>query len=181
MGKLDGNNHSAFIVFLPCFVLVSCCVFILPGCVVWFHREQPQQQSSYAQQVPGQHKPAREQQVPHTRATSHTTAQAPGAADVRPTAATIGAANAGSQPAHSSSPSTEPAADGGSDLQPGIKVIIHGLMGDSKLNGVEGTCKWFQEDKGRWVVELPTGEQKALKPSNLIASAWVSDVGSTEH
>eukprot|EP00930_Biecheleria_cincta_P038880 TRINITY_DN26739_c0_g1_i1.p1 TRINITY_DN26739_c0_g1~~TRINITY_DN26739_c0_g1_i1.p1 ORF type:complete len:130 (-),score=20.73 TRINITY_DN26739_c0_g1_i1:525-914(-) len=55
------------------------------------------------------------------------------------------------------------------ELRPGLNVAIHGLKGAADLNGKEGKCKHWDADKGRWTVELPGGELKALKPENLQA------------
>jgi len=52
-------------------------------------------------------------------------------------------------------------------LGPGIAVAIHGLKGAPELNGKEGKIKEWDEDKGRWVVQLPGGQLKNVKAENL--------------
>jgi len=60
---------------------------------------------------------------------------------------------------------------GMSKIKPGVTVVISGLKGAAELNGKEGKCKDWNEEKGRWNVQLPGGELKALKPENLRPSA----------
>lgn len=55
------------------------------------------------------------------------------------------------------------------ELRPGLSVAIQGLKGASDLNGTSVTCKEWDDDKGRWIVEMPGGERKALRPENLKA------------
>lgn len=56
-------------------------------------------------------------------------------------------------------------------IQAGLAVCLHGLTGAVELNGSAGTCEEFDDEKGRWNVRLPSGEVKALKPTNLIPAA----------
>lgn len=52
-------------------------------------------------------------------------------------------------------------------LQLGQRVTLGGLTGAVELNGAEGTLTQWDEEKGRWCVQLRSGEVKALKPDNL--------------
>merc|ERR1719230_1394620 len=36
-----------------------------------------------------------------------------------------------------------------------------------QLNGRLGTCSYFDSMRGRWIIHLRSGEQKAFKPENL--------------
>jgi len=56
-------------------------------------------------------------------------------------------------------------------IEAGVAVCLHGLTSAPQLNGSAATCKEFDAEKGRWNVELPGGEVKALKPTNLIPAA----------
>mmetsp|Transcript_66668 Transcript_66668/g.191609 ORF Transcript_66668/g.191609 Transcript_66668/m.191609 type:complete len:204 (+) Transcript_66668:46-657(+) len=47
---------------------------------------------------------------------------------------------------------------------------IRGLKGAAELNDQLALCKGFVEDTGRWLVELETGEEKAVKNDNLLTT-----------
>eukprot|EP00929_Paragymnodinium_shiwhaense_P080071 TRINITY_DN41736_c0_g7_i1.p1 TRINITY_DN41736_c0_g7~~TRINITY_DN41736_c0_g7_i1.p1 ORF type:complete len:962 (+),score=382.89 TRINITY_DN41736_c0_g7_i1:164-3049(+) len=49
----------------------------------------------------------------------------------------------------------------------GARVRLHGLKSAPELNGMEGTCEWFDSDRGRWVVRLSDGQERSIKPDNL--------------
>lgn len=51
-------------------------------------------------------------------------------------------------------------------IRPGIQVELHSLKGAAEFNGKSGTVKEWDDDKGRWIVEV-AGERKAFKPDNL--------------
>lgn len=52
-------------------------------------------------------------------------------------------------------------------LQVGATVRLHGLQGACHLNGELGCCQQWDEDKGRWLVQLQSGEVKSLMSHNL--------------
>ena len=53
----------------------------------------------------------------------------------------------------------------------GLKVDISGLNARPELNGTQGVAGAFDDAKGRYLVQLPSGEQLSLKPANLTAAA----------
>eukprot|EP00927_Polykrikos_kofoidii_P050037 TRINITY_DN43998_c0_g1_i1.p1 TRINITY_DN43998_c0_g1~~TRINITY_DN43998_c0_g1_i1.p1 ORF type:complete len:911 (+),score=182.86 TRINITY_DN43998_c0_g1_i1:95-2827(+) len=53
------------------------------------------------------------------------------------------------------------------ELRPGLKAHIHGSTSAPQLNGQEVVCKSFDNILGRWHVQLPSGEVKALRAENL--------------
>ena len=67
-------------------------------------------------------------------------------------------------------PEPEPSA-----LSVGGKVTVQGLKGAPQHNGKEGVIQSFEQAKGRYVVELSTGETLALKPDNLTGPADAAD------
>lgn len=52
-------------------------------------------------------------------------------------------------------------------LQPGMNIRIQGLCGAKHLNGCEGVVLSFDLGSGRWIVQVPGGETKAIKEQNL--------------
>uniref|UniRef100_A0A7S4UFA6 Mei2-like C-terminal RNA recognition motif domain-containing protein n=1 Tax=Alexandrium monilatum TaxID=311494 RepID=A0A7S4UFA6_9DINO len=54
--------------------------------------------------------------------------------------------------------------------QPGTEVIFQGLKSAVDLNGHHAVVERWDEASGRWVVQLPTGEEKFAKPENLVAA-----------
>jgi len=61
------------------------------------------------------------------------------------------------------------------DFSMGDFVTVKGIASQPQLNGQAGVLRSFVEAKGRWQVELDSGEVKALKPSNLSALFSVGD------
>lgn len=55
------------------------------------------------------------------------------------------------------------------DVAGGQTVRLAGLQSAPQLNGEVGLALRFVEDSGRWLVRLPNGEGKQLKPANLEA------------
>eukprot|EP00747_Dinoflagellata_sp_TGD_P207977 gnl/TRDRNA2_/TRDRNA2_81504_c0_seq1.p1 gnl/TRDRNA2_/TRDRNA2_81504_c0~~gnl/TRDRNA2_/TRDRNA2_81504_c0_seq1.p1 ORF type:complete len:191 (+),score=44.87 gnl/TRDRNA2_/TRDRNA2_81504_c0_seq1:42-614(+) len=47
-------------------------------------------------------------------------------------------------------------------------VRIRGLQAAPQLNGMQAVCRGFDDERGRWHVQLENGEFKALKPDNLL-------------
>jgi len=140
--KLDENNISAFVVFLPIFVLVLCCVCCLPACLVI--------------SIPGM-------------VVSPQEAGAGGptnpAASAAPTADHPTPAVPASGPVSGTTPGSSDSAP--QELQKGVVVVVHGLTGATELNGQRGVCEHWDEDAGRWSVQLHSGGLKAVKPVNL--------------
>ena len=62
-------------------------------------------------------------------------------------------------------PST--AASGASSSLIGRSVVINGLLARPALNGSRGVCTSYNNETGRYNVQLPKGEMIALRPSNL--------------
>ena len=60
-------------------------------------------------------------------------------------------------------PEPEPSA-----LSVGGKVTVQGLKGAPQHNGKEGVIQSFEQAKGRYVVELSTGETLALKTDKTV-------------
>lgn len=52
-------------------------------------------------------------------------------------------------------------------LQPGMNIRIQGLCGAKHLNGCQGVVLSFDLGSGRWIVQVPGGETKAIKEQNL--------------
>jgi len=61
------------------------------------------------------------------------------------------------------------------DFSMGDFVTVKGIASQPQLNGQPGVLRSFVEAKGRWQVELDSGEVKALKPSNLSALVTNAD------
>lgn len=53
------------------------------------------------------------------------------------------------------------------DLQPEVRVRIHGLQSSPELNDALGICKQWLAGLGRWNVILTTGNSKAIEPEHL--------------
>lgn len=66
-------------------------------------------------------------------------------------------------------------------LTKGTLARIHGLEGAKHLNGALVTCESFDAQKGRWLVRLQTGEEKSLKPSNLMIGKGVESLRSEDN
>eukprot|EP00928_Gymnodinium_smaydae_P072980 TRINITY_DN56257_c0_g1_i1.p1 TRINITY_DN56257_c0_g1~~TRINITY_DN56257_c0_g1_i1.p1 ORF type:complete len:204 (+),score=51.82 TRINITY_DN56257_c0_g1_i1:161-772(+) len=49
-------------------------------------------------------------------------------------------------------------------------VRLRGLQGAAHLNGLLALCKGFDEQKGRWLVELEGGDEKAVKNDNILTT-----------
>eukprot|EP00931_Biecheleriopsis_adriatica_P048437 TRINITY_DN27984_c0_g1_i1.p1 TRINITY_DN27984_c0_g1~~TRINITY_DN27984_c0_g1_i1.p1 ORF type:complete len:216 (+),score=52.43 TRINITY_DN27984_c0_g1_i1:61-648(+) len=47
-------------------------------------------------------------------------------------------------------------------------VRLRGLQAAAHLNGQLALCKGYDEDRGRWLVQLETGEEKAIKNDNIL-------------
>ena len=47
-------------------------------------------------------------------------------------------------------------------------VRLRGLQAAPQLNDLLGLCKGFDEGRGRWLVELASGEEKAVKNDNVL-------------
>ncbi|CAK0795307.1 unnamed protein product, partial [Prorocentrum cordatum] len=47
-------------------------------------------------------------------------------------------------------------------------VRVRGLQAAAHLNDMQGMCMGFDEEKGRWHVQLENGDLKALKPDNFV-------------
>ncbi|CAE7529066.1 unnamed protein product [Symbiodinium natans] len=47
-------------------------------------------------------------------------------------------------------------------------VRLRGLQAAAHLNGHLAVCKGFDEEKGRWLVQLENGEEKAIKNDNIL-------------
>lgn len=58
-------------------------------------------------------------------------------------------------------------------LTKGTLARIHSLQGAKELNGAIVTCELWDAQKGRWTVRLQTGEEKMIKPENLISGKGV--------
>lgn len=56
---------------------------------------------------------------------------------------------------------------GNSELRPGVFVRLDGLTSAPHLNGRLGICGHLDSSTGRWHIQLPSGETKALKKDNL--------------
>eukprot|EP00927_Polykrikos_kofoidii_P082724 TRINITY_DN8299_c0_g2_i1.p1 TRINITY_DN8299_c0_g2~~TRINITY_DN8299_c0_g2_i1.p1 ORF type:complete len:521 (-),score=125.65 TRINITY_DN8299_c0_g2_i1:118-1680(-) len=52
-------------------------------------------------------------------------------------------------------------------LRVGESMRIHGLRGAMHLNGVQVTLRKWDKESERWVVQLPDGSAKAIRPKNL--------------
>jgi len=68
-------------------------------------------------------------------------------------------------------------------LEVGFGVEIHGLAGDSELNGQWGICKKWLPQEGRWHVDLGGGSFKFVRPENLRAQAerrFASEAGTAQ-
>jgi hypothetical protein len=61
-------------------------------------------------------------------------------------------------------------------LTKGTLARVHGLQGAKHLNGVLVTCELWDAQKGRWTVRLQTGEEKSLKPENLMSGKGVENL-----
>jgi len=61
-------------------------------------------------------------------------------------------------------------------LTKGTLARVHGLQGAKHLNGVLVTCEQWDAQKGRWTVRLQTGEEKSLKPENLLSGKGVENL-----
>jgi hemerythrin len=57
----------------------------------------------------------------------------------------------------------------------GDSVTVKGIVSQPQLNGQTGVLRSFLEAKGRWQVELESGELKSLKPSNLKVMAMTEE------
>lgn len=66
-------------------------------------------------------------------------------------------------------PGSRTSSEGPSQLAPGFKVRVDGLVGAAHLNGLAGVLQHFDDKTLRWHVELPNGETKAMKSENLAA------------
>lgn len=66
-------------------------------------------------------------------------------------------------------------------LTKGTLARIHGLEGAKHLNGALVTCEQFDAQKGRWLVRLQTGEEKSLKPGNLMVGKGVESLRSEDN
>eukprot|EP00927_Polykrikos_kofoidii_P080659 TRINITY_DN77581_c0_g1_i1.p1 TRINITY_DN77581_c0_g1~~TRINITY_DN77581_c0_g1_i1.p1 ORF type:complete len:315 (+),score=21.38 TRINITY_DN77581_c0_g1_i1:59-1003(+) len=53
-------------------------------------------------------------------------------------------------------------------LSPGADVRICGLVNAVGLNNSIGTCIRFLQETDRWIIRFPDGEERALKPENLV-------------
>lgn len=62
-------------------------------------------------------------------------------------------------------------------LECGVGVKVHSLKGAMHLNGQKGICKRWDSEKGRWFVQLESGEEKLLKPENLLPRLGASCEG----
>lgn len=65
-------------------------------------------------------------------------------------------------------------------LSVGMYARVHGLQSARQLNGMLVSCRSYDAAKGRWLVSLQTGEEKSLKPENLVTgqgidSLWPDD------
>eukprot|EP00927_Polykrikos_kofoidii_P077140 TRINITY_DN74115_c0_g1_i1.p1 TRINITY_DN74115_c0_g1~~TRINITY_DN74115_c0_g1_i1.p1 ORF type:complete len:214 (-),score=38.39 TRINITY_DN74115_c0_g1_i1:264-860(-) len=49
-------------------------------------------------------------------------------------------------------------------------VRIRGLQSAAHLNGTLALCKGFNEENGRWLLELASGEEKAIKNDNILST-----------
>jgi hypothetical protein len=68
-------------------------------------------------------------------------------------------------------------------LEGGLHVEIHGLAGDSTLNGQWGICQKWLPQEGRWHVDLGGGSFKFVRPENLRAQAercFASEAGTAQ-
>eukprot|EP00927_Polykrikos_kofoidii_P082723 TRINITY_DN8299_c0_g1_i1.p1 TRINITY_DN8299_c0_g1~~TRINITY_DN8299_c0_g1_i1.p1 ORF type:complete len:663 (-),score=176.63 TRINITY_DN8299_c0_g1_i1:105-2093(-) len=52
-------------------------------------------------------------------------------------------------------------------LRVGSIVRIHGLRGATHLNGIQVTLRKWDDESERWVLQLPDGSVKAIRPKNL--------------
>jgi hypothetical protein len=59
----------------------------------------------------------------------------------------------------------------------GSRVQLHGLK-NFELNGLKGACETWDEGKTRWTVRLEDGQQKMLKPENLVLLDVVTEQSS---
>lgn len=139
--KLDEDNISAFVVFLPIFVLVLCCVCCMPACLLV--------------SIPGMVMP---HQTDGAGGATSSAATTPAASEPTP-ATTASSAASGTCPGSSD--------DAPADLQKGVVVVVHGLTGATELNGQRGVCECWDENAGRWSVQLHSGGLKAVRPGNL--------------
>ena len=56
----------------------------------------------------------------------------------------------------------------------GSRVVINGLVAKPELNGCTGTAVSFDDDKGRYSVELDTTSSIMIKPCNLLPTSVCS-------
>lgn len=61
-------------------------------------------------------------------------------------------------------------------LTKGTLARVHGLQGAKHLNGVLVTLEQWDAQKGRWTVRLQTGEEKLLRPENLLSGKGVENL-----
>lgn len=86
----------------------------------------------------------------------------------KPAAAAAGTVPASSPGGAGSANSTA----GPGRFRSGMSVFIHGLKMSPELNGSEGVLRHFERERCRWIVRLSdTGDERALKPENLIDAA----------
>merc|ERR1711971_654720 len=52
-------------------------------------------------------------------------------------------------------------------LRTGCAVTVVGIQSAPELNGKQGKCLRWDAEKKRWLVSLPDGQEKLLKPENL--------------
>eukprot|EP00929_Paragymnodinium_shiwhaense_P056017 TRINITY_DN28040_c2_g1_i1.p1 TRINITY_DN28040_c2_g1~~TRINITY_DN28040_c2_g1_i1.p1 ORF type:complete len:641 (-),score=113.63 TRINITY_DN28040_c2_g1_i1:18-1817(-) len=69
--------------------------------------------------------------------------------------------------AEAASGAAGPSSQTAAALRTGCAVYLVGLQGAADLNGKLGKCVRWDAEKQRWLVSLPGGEQKLLKPENL--------------
>merc|ERR1740130_2297970 len=66
-------------------------------------------------------------------------------------------------------------------LSKGTLARIQGLQGAKHLNGALVTCEQWDGQAGRWKVRMQTGEEKLLKPENLLSGKGVENLRSEDN
>lgn len=158
--KLDEEAYSAFIVFLPLFVVVLCLTCFTSVFLLLLGGPPQRRQATQ----PPQHKP---EERPQGSAPDSGTPQR---ADTSPAAEVVGSPAAAAAGGHSTAAAALASSSdsNGVELKAGFAVVIHGLMGSPELNDKQGTCESWDAHRERWSVRLPLGDVKAIRPCNLL-------------
>jgi len=66
--------------------------------------------------------------------------------------------------------------------KPGMEIHVHGLVSAAHLNGMPGICERWDEETGRWIVQMQDGVFRKLRPvncgvqKNLETVPWAEEV-----